>query len=289
MKGKIVFFIAIILGLLSAFLIYNYLDNAREALDKTEYADVVVAREAIPANTRITANMIELKKMPKEYVHNKAVAERSDLLNKVSLVDIDSGESILENRVIEIGESKEGLAYMIPEGKRAMSVAVSQVSGLSGMLENADRVDIISLIEAGNPKQTFSWVVLQDIEVISAGKLKGTENVEEKNTVSGYETVTLAVSLEESQRLYMASQIGSISFLLRSPLETGKVYLEKEYMDINKMIFGVDSPIIFHSGNSHIDSKFYNESEQQNSLDKNLYEQNTEDYIDWYNKQETIK
>jgi len=116
---------------------------------------------------------------------------------------------------------------MIPSGKRAMSVPVDEVSGVSGLIKPGDRVDVISVISIdlnSNLSKPHSLVVLQDIEVLAIGKALSIITGENAQNPVDAKAVTLAVSLEDSVQLQMANQRGTISLLLRSPIDDSKSY-----------------------------------------------------------------
>lgn len=223
MKNKLVFIFAIIFGFITVFLIMSYLNNARKALDDTVYVQIVVAKEDISAKKLINENMIEKKTIPLKYKHEKEIEKGEDVLGKITLIPIYKGESILDNQITGESNNKDGLSYNIPQGKRAMTVAVDNVSGLEGLIKTDDRVDVVTAIEIGEkPPVYYTVVVLQDILVLAVGKNFETpmENNEKKQ--DEIKTVTLSVSLEESLKLKMASHRGSISLILRSPIDDSK-------------------------------------------------------------------
>ena len=227
MKNKVVFILAILFGLTAAILTYTYLSNLKKTIDTTEYVEIVVAKQVIPEKTVITANMLEHRKIPSKYKHSNEVLELREVVGRISLVNFTVGQSIFNNQIVERGDYKEGLAYMIPDGKRAMSVPVDEVSGVSGLIRPGDKVDIISVISidiTDNQSKPHSLAVLQDIEVLAIGKALTIRTGENAQNPVDAKTVTLAVSLEESIQLQMANQRGTINLLLRSPIDDSKFY-----------------------------------------------------------------
>lgn len=213
MRSKLVFLLAIIFGLLTALLLYKYLADTKAALENTEYVEIVVAAEDIPAKTRIMEKMLKLKKIPKEYQHPNEILHLEDVVNKILLVPVIEGESIMSNQILGPEERKEGLAYIIPQGKRALTIPVDEVSGVAGLIKPGDSVDILATLEINDT--AYTSVPLQNIEVLAVGKKIDdtiTEPVE-------YKTVTLAVTFTQAKRLMMASQRGAIRLMLRSPVD----------------------------------------------------------------------
>jgi len=223
MRNKLVIVVALFFGLLTSYLVFNYLQDVRAALDDNEYVEIVVANQDIPVNSVVSASMVSMKKIPFQYVHSQEITDNSEVIGKILLVPVNSGESIMKNQVISQGDKKEGLAYLVPKGKRALTVPVDEVSGVAGLIKPGDKVDVIGTIAIGeNQPETYTLVVLQDIEVLAAGKVID-KSVDEKAAVET-KTVTLAVSLSEAKPLMMASQRGVIRLMLRSPIDDSKGY-----------------------------------------------------------------
>lgn len=222
MKNKMVFILALIFGLMAAYLVYNYLDQMKQSMDNRVYTQVLVATQDIPANTKISTAMVQMKAFPSEFRNHKEILEAKQALGKISLVDISQGEVILENHLIKPGDRKEGLAYAVPEGMRAMAVPVNEASGVAGLIKKGDRVDIIAKLSGGDSAAlNSSVVVLQDVEILAIGSSLGEDAKVDSGKTATAQTVTVSVTLENSLRLKMALEEGKISLILRSPADKG--------------------------------------------------------------------
>jgi len=222
MRNKLIFILALIFGLIAAYLVYSYLNHLTGSADNGAYTEVVVAAQDIPANTNITSAMVELKRFPNDYRTNKEIILLKEAVGKVSLIAITKGEVILDNQLIKPGDNKEGLAYAVPQGYRAMSVPVDEVTGVAGMVKRGDRVDIVAVVSMGdNQPQPRSVVVLQNVAVLAVGT---TLTPQADDKAVQVKTATLAVNLQDALRLKMAVQRGNISLLLRSPADQSATY-----------------------------------------------------------------
>jgi len=198
---------------MTTLLLYKYLTDTKAALDNTEYVNIVVAAEDIPAKTKVMEKMLTLKKIPVEYQHPQEILNIEDVVNKILLVPVTAGESIMANQILGPDDKKEGLSYIIPNGKRALSIPVDEVSGVAGLIKPGDSVDILATLEVNDT--AFTSVPLQNIEVLAVGK-KIDDSLGEPVE---YKTVTLAVTFTQAKRLMMASQRGVIRLMLRSPVD----------------------------------------------------------------------
>lgn len=219
MKSKLIFILALIFGLTAAYLTFNYLEQMRESMDNREYTRILVAARDIPTQTIITAEMVKMKAFPSEFINNQEILDINEAVGKVSLTNFNQGEVILAHRLIKRSDRKQGLAYAIETGMRAMSVTVDEASGVAGLIKIGDRVDIIARLNGEEGLMPpSSVVVLQNIEVLALGSsiTDNPNNSKEKTTAK---TVTLAVTLENSLRLKTAIESGKISLILRSPAD----------------------------------------------------------------------
>jgi len=219
MRNKLIFILALIFGLMAAYLVYNYLNHVNKSANLA-YSDVLVAAQDIPANTAIASKMMEVKSFPTEFRNGKEIIDIKDAVGKVSLITINKGQVIITNQLIKPGDTGEGLAYAVPEGYRAMSVPIDEVSGVGGMLQGGDRVDIIAEISIGqNPPLPRSVVVLQNVAVLAVGTNLSPAKSSAADKTASAKTATVAVNLPDSLRLKMAIQRGNITLLLRSPAD----------------------------------------------------------------------
>lgn len=213
---------AIILSLLTAGSVYYYLQNLEESFDTTEYVNVFAAVKDIPLDTKIAREMFTEKKVPVEYAHHNSVIDIVQVEGKIIKVPLVAGETLLKSHIAgERGE--DGLAYTVPEGKRAIAVAVNEVSAVANMVLPGDRVDIIVTLDLEEKKAdgseqgiTKNGFLLQNLEILAVGSRMKRSSNGKGNEIS---TVTLAVNPEDAPRLALASERGTIRMLLRSPVD----------------------------------------------------------------------
>ena len=217
MRNKLILGLALIFGLLAAFLVYNYLNNVNKSVEKRLYTQVVTAAQDIPANTAITNVMVELKSFPTDLRNGKEIVDMSGAVGKISPVAINKGEVLLENRLIKPGESTEQLSYTIPDGMRAMSIPVNEVTGVANMIKKGDRVDIVSVVpETDQSAVPRSVLVLQNIEVLAVGTVLNPSTSPTPEKVAAPATVTVAVDPQSSLKLKLALKNTDFSLTLRS-------------------------------------------------------------------------
>ncbi len=221
-SGKAVLLLALFLGLVSAVLVYVYLSQAggeeTAASDTTE--SVVVAKEDIPSATRITVDMVEVKAISADAIHPDSFSSTEGLVGSMARYPITAGEQILSDRVTvsstTLSEGEElPLPYIVPEGKRAVSVGISDLIGVGGLLRPGDYVDVILTVKLGSGDQV-GRIILQDLEMLALDQeveklAPEAEDGEEERISTGEGetnpeavTVTLAVTPVEGEVLTVA-------------------------------------------------------------------------------------
>ena len=226
MKSRYIILLSIVFGLLTGYLIYDYLVKAERAINTIQYDYVAVAAIDVPAKSRVSGEMVEMKKVPVEHIHPLSIRKKEGAVGAITVVPLIKGEQVLKNRITQQAEVKNGLSYLIPVGKRALTVAVDEVSGIAGLIRPGDHVDVAATVNipdsSGQREVPNSLVVLQDLQVLAVGKAM--EDRGDGKTSFDSKTLTLAVTVEQSRPLILASQKGNIRLMLRSPVDPGTVY-----------------------------------------------------------------
>jgi pilus assembly protein CpaB len=135
------------------------------------------------------------------------------------------------------------LAYKIEEGMRAITVAVSNTTGLSNMIIPDNRVDIIGLysVEVEQPDGDtktidYTTMLLENVRVLAVDdKMTEQDKAASEET---YVTLTLEVTPLEAMEVSMTEYKSSLRAILRSPLDEGTTSLPA--LTVDKVIFKND-------------------------------------------------
>ncbi|MCX7745537.1 MAG: Flp pilus assembly protein CpaB [Clostridia bacterium] len=216
--NKKVILIAIMMAVLTAFLVFVYIQKATTSPETESYTEVFVAAKTLPAKHLITENDIKQDKVLSKLLNLKAVQNKADIVGKRVKDSIIEGEQILSDRLVD--ENKMILSYMLPEGKRALSINVNEQIEVANLLRPGDAVDVLvsfdrEEVDDGTTKTVFprtSKTLLQNIEVLALGQEQEVEDTKDKELPK---TVTLAVSPEDAEKLTFASEYGVLRLALR--------------------------------------------------------------------------
>ncbi len=178
---------------------------------------VLMVLEDLAPGTRITREHLGVRELPERYVEGRHIraGEAASLVGVRVANALRANETVLWTDVATTAMQSRHLSNLVPPGMRALSV-VAEGSSFGGLLNPGDRVDALLTIDGvGKTKQTK--MVAQNLLVLAVGDDLGQEPAQ-KNTRSNMRqtVVSLAVSVEDAQRLTLASREGMVSLLLRN-------------------------------------------------------------------------
>jgi pilus assembly protein CpaB len=244
--------LSVVLGLLAVLLMTLYI-NSRESqlLELSTLRDVLVATNDILENTVIDERLVQRVQVPSKYVQPQAVSDVREAVGRVVSVPIPRGGQLIGTYLHDPGRT--GLAYEVPRGRRAITIAVSDVTGVSGLVRPGNFVDVLGTFEFGRPigvqagrvqyadERTETRVLMQNVQLVaverelgrdrpqptaSGGGFLGAADVDNQAALnSGREirNVTVVVAPRQAQELVLAQEIGTLTLVLRSTLDTGQV------------------------------------------------------------------
>jgi len=273
--------ISALLGLLFVILLNVYLNNQRKELlrESTPVAVVVAARD-IPEGTRLQDSLLEVVEIPKRYIQPDVAKSVEELRDRQVSVAVLAGTQILGS-MLALNQNI-GLSEKIDKGYFAVTVPVDSSSGVAGLLQPGDSVDIYVTVEVvdevvegasganqyeanvGLSERTemMSQRVLSSIKILAVNRRSyrnesGTVSVSTSQAGSRFlagreanqgqggddiETVTLAVTGNQSPALTLAKEIGVISLALHSSWNEGETDGKKK-VGADELL-GIDKPII---------------------------------------------
>lgn len=188
---------------------------------------VLVAKKALPVGTIIDQDAFTWQAWPKELVQNayytqdQADSDPSKLVGTVVRNALTAGQPV--TRGMLVGPQDRGfLAAALTPGMRAVSVPVTQTSGVAGFVFPGDRVDLIwtQEIQGGGdgPPLKVSETIVRNLRVLAADQRIDNKDPEGKPMVKVSATVTLEATprIAEKIALTQGSNSGQLSLSLRS-------------------------------------------------------------------------
>ncbi|WP_084398904.1 Flp pilus assembly protein CpaB [Henriciella aquimarina] len=194
---------------------------------EVETSEVLVAVRDIPRGVTLSADWFQTETMPVTDIPRGAFSSKADFertgQGRRTLIEIASGDVLSEKLLLAPG-MRASLSAKIEPGMRAYTIRTTDVSGVGGFVLPGDRVDVIfieqraieSLAEGGAGQASraispTSEVLLQNVEVLAVDLNDDMTG----NDPGVFRTATLGVSLEQAQKLSVATELGGLSLALR--------------------------------------------------------------------------
>jgi len=204
--------LAVVIAAFASYSLYNYLKGQEKKISEAVASEkIVVAAEQIPIGTPIILSQLKMSDWPKANMPQGTFISNQPVVGRIALQTFIPGDPITESKLIPKEGPASVLTYKIPEGHRAMTVGVDQVSGVAGFINPGNMVDIVLTITPAGATQSISKIVLQNVPVLATGQ--AIENREGKAVV--VPTVTMDVTPEDAEKLAVASTQGRLQLVLR--------------------------------------------------------------------------
>src|SRR3984893_15918176 len=183
---------------------------------------IVVAAVPMQLGTRVDARNLRLLPWPSSAPVAGTFTRIEDCANRALITPVVANELILESKLASV-EAGAGLPATIPEGMRAISVAVNEVVGVAGFVIPGTIVDVLVTgrsSNGGKGSDNVTLTILENVRVLAAGQKIEQDREGKPQTVP---VITLLVSPEDAAKLAMASTQGKIQLALRNTIDSKKV------------------------------------------------------------------
>lgn len=212
--------VAILLALFASLGAYRFLSERGRMAEQArlQTAGVVVADVDIPLASTINANQVTVRPWPKGNLPKDALGDPKLVVGRVARREFVGGEPIIESKLVPADKTAGILSLKVPAGMRAFTVQVNEVVGVGGFVNPDARVDVVLTTQTAS-RQQISKIVLEDVWVLAAG-----QTVERRdNKPISVNTVTLAVTPEDAEKLALAVHDGKINLILRNFIDNAVV------------------------------------------------------------------
>ena len=211
-----VILMAVVVALVITAIFYQITVGRRPAQTAVATTEIVVAKDDLGIGTEIQRENLLIRDYPSDaYPREGAFSDIEDVIDRAVISPILKDEPILAGRVTEKGAGV-GLAPLIPEGKRAVAIAINQVSGVSGYINPGSEVDILLTGQPQGSNERLTATVLENVTVLSTGhRLEMDPNGKPQNVP----VINMLLTPEESELITLATGVGRIQLVLRNPMD----------------------------------------------------------------------
>jgi pilus assembly protein CpaB len=205
---------------------------------------VIEANTDIAPQTVITEDMVKAVEVSPSMVPAGALTDKNAVVGKKAGTDIYMGDIITGRK---LSQRAGGFVGLIPDGMRAVSFSVNDVTGVSGFAKPGDKVDILLVTEREGKNRITSKILLKDVLILAVNKSSGQPQPQPQNTdkngkgvpdgsaprqtssstasIGTPSVVTVALTPYDAAKLIASTQIGQLQMLLRPANDEGDHYV----------------------------------------------------------------
>lgn len=219
-------------------------DKKAPAAAPTAMVPVIEASRDIEPQTVITEDMVKAVDVSSNLVPSGALTDKNAVVGKKAGTTILSGDVITARK---LSQRAGGFVGLIPEGMRAVSFSVNDVTGVSGFAKPGDKVDILLVTSREGVDRITSKILLKDVLILAVNKSSGQPQPQPQNTdkngkgvpdgsaprqtssstasIGTPSVVTVALTPYDAAKLIASTQIGQLQMLLRPANDEGDHYV----------------------------------------------------------------
>ena len=240
-KAIIPLVLGLCVGLVAVKFLVDTLQNARGSPTDSQTITVVRAKLDIGSLETVRAEMVELIETADSALIPalERFDKLEDVTGRVTAKAIPSHSPVLQSMLAPEG-TMPGMKGRIKPGFRAVSVKISETSGVAYHIKPGDWVDVIVVmdVDTGGGKrkrETIAEVILQHVEVVAIGRTMGGQPTETEQNVKPAKSATLLVAEEDAPKLHLAATRGKLTLTLRGDddLLTGAPPSARESQDFD--------------------------------------------------------
>lgn len=223
--------VALLASLAISMLLWNKLQTSQPARIEAPLVQqpaimkkaVVVSTKRLAARTRLEPGIVqasfELREMIASAVPDTAITTLASITNRYTAVTILPDDIMTPPRLMDESQVPN-LARAIPQGKRAVSIAVNKATSVGGFIQQGDYVDVIATFRPRN-SEPITKIVLQDIQILAVGgtyEFEGGMATATPAIAAGkVELVTLALTPTDLEKLMYLDSGTNFSLVLKNP------------------------------------------------------------------------
>jgi pilus assembly protein CpaB len=219
-RNLIVLSLAALIGLFAVYLANSWFSGVEtrqaKVAEQQKQVRIAVAANQLGFGTPLTGDNVRLVNWPADSVPQGAFTSTEPLMKgHVAVRPMVIGEPVLASKISGL-DGRASISNNLPEGMRAVSIPINEVSGVGGFVAPGDIVDVILTRnipgDGAQDQDKMTNVVLEAVPVLGIDQLADDKKTDPKVA----KTATLQVDQFGAQKLVLAQHIGSLSLALRN-------------------------------------------------------------------------
>src|SRR3984957_11389377 len=179
----------------------------------------------IPPGTLLRKADLKTVTLREKEVPKTAIRDQSLAINHPLLFPVTANEPLTGAKIAN-ATGIEGLAATIEVGMRAITVPITDGTGVAGLIPPRAHVDVL-FTRPGSTSEAVTSTILEDVVVLAIGRATESPNssAASKDAVTqavsrpASQSATLLATPEQARMIELAKNLGKISLALRNPLD----------------------------------------------------------------------
>lgn len=146
----------------------SFEDKKEEKTPEVAGVAVIEAVSDISPRTVITDDMLKASVVPESLLPPGALTDKKLIVGHKAGVTILAGDVITRRKLD--ASAAAGFQGLIPDGMRALSFAINDISGVSGFAKPGDHVDILLISSQDGKNRVTSKMLLRDVLLLAINK-----------------------------------------------------------------------------------------------------------------------
>jgi len=217
-KTMILMVVAVVCGLAAMYMTNRLLASKDNTPPPVNLVKVLVSKQKINAWQPIKnpQDVFEVKEVPEGTYSPKFITDFKDLKDQALKQPLNEQMPLTKEDLFTAETA--GLIGQLKDGQRATAIKVTPESLAGGFVLPGTKVDVMWIKHRGDG-DSETRIILQDMLILAVD----TKNTRDEGQVSVLgSTATLATTPQEAQDLALASSLGDLRLLVRSPLDKEK-------------------------------------------------------------------
>lgn len=146
----------------------SFEDKKEEKTPEAAGVAVIEAATDISPRTVITDDMLKASVVPESLLPPGALTDKKLIVGHKAGVTILAGD-VVTRRKLDVSAAA-GFQGLIPDGMRALSFGINDISGVSGFAKPGDHVDILLISSQDGKNRVTSKMLLRDVLLLAINK-----------------------------------------------------------------------------------------------------------------------
>ncbi len=185
---------------------------------------IVVAARELAVGTIIDVDAVATQQLKVQDVPEGSLRDPVQAVGKVISTAMVKGQAVLATNFAIEGSGLH-LAAALPKGMRAVAISLTSASALHGLLYPGCIVDVLWTPSARRNERPVSELLLERVNVLGIEDqtiVSSRDQKDAKHRSGRSRMVTLMLSIGQAKQLHAAAGQGSISLVLRHPLDSAE-------------------------------------------------------------------